>query len=758
MTSSAPEFHGRSRESAGAALAAAVAVTMGLAASCGSLPRARPAATPRPPAPGRPAAVTVESLVASPRIRVGILTEASRVSIGADSGLLLRGLGPAGETREATVQRATFVPLFAASAPGRFRVQVASLTDPAAAREIAARARQVSGLEPTVRFSEETRTHQVRLGDFPSREEAQALAARLTAAGLEGVWVAQELMAGAAGRVRLLETGEELGPVTLLPAMGEETLTVDGLPYRGVLQVQPNEAGSLTVVNILNLEDYLRGVVPNELSPQAFPQLEAIKAQAVAARTYALRNRGQFEAKGYDICATPACQVYRGRSSEHPLSDQAVQETRGLAATHGGSLINALYTSTCGGHTEDVTNIFEGEDAPYLRGVICAPERAAWASLRTSAAPLAPGNEEGLTRDIALLASLGILDPHPVTDAALKGRPTDDELRSWMLRLLTALRRQGCESDAEPPLGRRASFFRHLTASLCWDERARRLLAPHDADYLLQVEDREELAGEGERLAAALLIGEGIVSPFSDNTLRANAPLTRAQVFAVLARTAIRAGAPGLLSAEFRGASEGAVELKQGDATESYPLEPAFHLFRALDGSPLAVSELSLAAGEKVQFVLQDGRITYLQAEQSRLGASADRTSRVYRWEVRMTPAEVAKAVARYGSVGEVRDLVPLRIGVSGRVVELAVNGSEGELVLKGLKVRWGLGLRENLFVIDREREPSGAVERFVFTGKGWGHGVGLCQVGAFGMAQAGATFERILRHYYSGISLEKAY
>jgi stage II sporulation protein D len=56
--------------------------------------------------------------------------------------------------------------------------------------------------------------------------------------------------------------------------------------------------------------------------------------------------------------------------------------------------------------------------------------------------------------------------------------------------------------------------------------------------------------------------------------------------------------------------------------------------------------------------------------------------------------------------------------------------------------------------VIDRETDAKGAVERFVFTGKGWGHGVGLCQVGAFGMAQAGATYEQILRHYYSGISL----
>jgi stage II sporulation protein D len=116
----------------------------------------------------------------------------------------------------------------------------------------------------------------------------------------------------------------------------------------------------------------------------------------------------------------------------------------------------------------------------------------------------------------------------------------------------------------------------------------------------------------------------------------------------------------------------------------------------------------------------------------------------------------VARSLARYGTVGRVRDIVPRRLGVSGRVVELEVVGSEGQIDLKGLQVRWGLGLRENLFEIDRETGPRGEVERFVITGKGWGHGVGLCQVGAFGMAQGGSTFEQILKYYYTGIRLSQ--
>jgi stage II sporulation protein D len=156
--------------------------------------------------------------------------------------------------------------------------------------------------------------------------------------------------------------------------------------------------------------------------------------------------------------------------------------------------------------------------------------------------------------------------------------------------------------------------------------------------------------------------------------------------------------------------------------------------------------------------VVQGGRVTFLEGEQRRLGAAADKTSRVYRWEVRASPSELKTALARYGDVGTPTDLLPRRLGVSGRVIEMAVTGPAGELVLKGLQVRWGLGLRENLFVVDRERNAAGVVERFIFTGKGWGHGVGLCQVGAFGMAQSGSSFEAILRHYYTGIQLEKSY
>ena len=171
----------------------------------------------------------------------------------------------------------------------------------------------------------------------------------------------------------------------------------------------------------------------------------------------------------------------------------------------------------------------------------------------------------------------------------------------------------------------------------------------------------------------------------------------------------------------------------------------------------MAASELALTQGDKVRYILSEGRLAFLVAEQSRMGPSADRSSRFYRWEERLTPAQIAKSMERYGNPGRVLDLLVRRTGVSGRVIELAVSGSEREIVLKGLEVRFALGVRENLFVIDRELAKDGSVRQFVITGKGWGHGVGLCQVGAFGMAQSGSRYDEILKRYYTGIDLVRA-
>jgi stage II sporulation protein D len=108
--------------------------------------------------------------------------------------------------------------------------------------------------------------------------------------------------------------------------------------------------------------------------------------------------------------------------------------------------------------------------------------------------------------------------------------------------------------------------------------------------------------------------------------------------------------------------------------------------------------------------------------------------------------------------VGAITDLRVVRRGSSRRVIDLEVIGSQGVGHVRGGRIRSALGLREQLFVIDRLYGEGGRVNGFVFTGRGWGHGVGICQVGAYGLARQGFTVEQILKAYYTGIQLTKLY
>jgi len=147
---------------------------------------------------------------------------------------------------------------------------------------------------------------------------------------------------------------------------------IAGAQYRGVAEVMRNAAGTLAGINELGMEEYLYGVVPRELGPVQYPEAEAQKAQAVAARTYAHSNLGKHWNNGYDLGATVADQVYGGVAAEHSVSTAAVNATAGVVATYNGAMINALFYATSGGHTSNSEDVFTAAE-PYLRGVWDAP-------------------------------------------------------------------------------------------------------------------------------------------------------------------------------------------------------------------------------------------------------------------------------------------------------------------------------------------------------------------------------------------------
>ncbi|MEL6489141.1 MAG: SpoIID/LytB domain-containing protein [Cyanobacteria bacterium J06634_6] len=134
--------------------------------------------------------------------------------------------------------------------------------------------------------------------------------------------------------------------------------------FAGDMKIQPNSYGDYTLVNQVPIELYLRGVVPHEIGPGA-PR-NAIKAQAVLARTYALRNLRRFAIDDYELCADTQCQVYFGLADTDPGSDAAIAATAGQVLTYDNELVDALYSSTSGGITAHFTDVWNGEDRPYL--------------------------------------------------------------------------------------------------------------------------------------------------------------------------------------------------------------------------------------------------------------------------------------------------------------------------------------------------------------------------------------------------------
>ena len=639
-------------------------------------------------------------------------------------------------------------------------------------------------------FDTETKTWGVTVGSKRPREEAEELRARLESAGFNAEVQGTQLSAEKDSDSEP-SRGNSTVKLTSRPSLPSREVVATGTagpmfrssapvvfatddeknapvrfndrPYRGRIEVFTNLRGSLTVVNELGLEDYVRGVVANELSPGGYPALEAQKAQAIAARTYALKNRGQFLAQGFDILPTTRSQVYRGLTSENPLSTRAVDETRGIIATYEGEPINALYTSTCGGRTEDSENIFN-DAIPYLRGRECAAAgHAAFERfvIRTTREPgeIRADEHVALVRDLGLLTTqnFGTL-PERVSDSWLAADATVSEVRNWIANVARVARQTNPASSDD--LNRPPAFATALLGAVYGESRPSTLLNNADADYLLAVRDADDVPS-AQRADLAILLRDGYLSAYPDATLRPRVPLSRGRALHAIARILEERNLLQLQKANARPASDGQLILRsaKGKDLPLRVISNAF-LFRQLGERVYPVSSVTLVGGEPVTYHLApNGEIDFLEVKPAANGAAADRFSPFSSWTRDMSVAQVQARLARAArGIGSITDLRVVSRGSSHRVTDLEIVGANGTAHVRGGRIRSVLGLREQLFVIDRDYDESGRVTEFIFRGRGWGHGVGMCQVGAYGLAKQGWTVEQILKAYYTGIELTKMY
>lgn len=348
---------------------------------------------------------------------------------------------------------------------------------------------------------------------------------------------AKEIVVEGAVAIKPLEPG---GTVTLLNMVhGKENFWSNQADrsYRGILVVQPADHG-LTVVDSLPMEEYLYSVVASEM-PSRWP-LEALKAQAVAARSEATKKMGRHKAQGYDFCAEVHCQAYRGVEQETQRSVRAVDETQGWVMTYQGKPVDAVYSSNCGGHTQG--NIFaDKRDIPYFQ---------------------------------------------PVFDS-----------------------------------------------------------------------------------------------------------------------------------------------IKGGDS--AFPLDP-FELEAWLRNPPGGILCDTASYGQKGSF----------------------------RWVRAYSADELNEIVTKSKDIGAVKKIAIVKRNISGHIDAVKIFGTTTSVAIQGeLKIRNALGnLRSGMFKVETRYDSQGVPVQFIFYGGGWGHGVGMCQTGAYGMAQRGKNFKEILRHYFHGVDLTKAY
>ncbi len=580
--------------------------------------------------------------------------------------------------------------------------QVGAFRDEPTASEVAYRLTAALGSDATVwreRAADGLVRVRVRWADVAPADPRGALAA---AGHPDAIEVAGD------AEVRVEGSGQPVvadGELVLEPA-DPWPVAVDDLRVRGRLRVRVGTDGSLLVINELNLESYLRGVVPVEMGPVVFPELEALKAQAVAARTYAVAHLGDHDDEGYDLCATPACQAYRGVAAEHPLSDRAVRESAGLVATFAGEPIDAMYSSTCGGHTEDAATLFPDRAQPYLVGVPCAWDREL--AIRGMAAEGGPAVGPTAFRATVAGAVLGIA---PVSTA--------EEVAAAVGRWL------GRAQPGAPDVARLAEALLLATGL---DTAADRL-TPHDRplDQLVFLADLFEVELDPPTAdtaawwpaAAALAVLE----------LRGDVAVDRGEAVP-------RPEGVGMFPRR---------------ADRSQPLPPAVPLWERFEATYRSQPAVNVRPGTVLERYRVGDTVVALVAVRSDGDGEADRRSAWREWIREREWGQLG------GALG-VPDLERLRVtarAASGRVVGLeAVGADGGTRSFAGFDVRRALDLPDTLFAMHVRTAPDGT--RYVrFLGRGWGHGVGMCQHGAYGLARSGRRFDAILKHYYTGIEVE---
>jgi stage II sporulation protein D len=714
-----------------------------------------PPGNPPPPEDTRPVAQTaaprsvnaltpVASMprtIADPRIRVGLLSDQSTVSFPrtADGYYLVSDSGPAMLKRGFTAN----APL--ANAPVRYAVQVSAISDQSSASALVEKIRTETGLRVDTVFDVANGQYKVLAGDFATSEEGTPARANLTERGYGKDLLVVRRPSDQPFEKKIEVVDDEGNRYTMTGAalkifpVSAETITIDKQPYRSSAELWINARGLLNIVNELNFEEYLYGVVPSEMGPSIYDEVEALKAQAVAARTYAFRNMGQYRAEGYDICPGPACQAYKGFSVEHELSTRAVKETAGLILTMDGKPVDTLYTSTCGGETSDVSTMFPGRNDPHLKRVRC---------VELDMVTIAGRADSGLLTEQQVDARLfSALTNTPMTGASWSAREVAEAVEAGM-----KLAGRTEMNQPLPASSRRGDVLEYMAAVMGLGHAGRALTLTEDRKYFFPQSGNTDAI---PFLVASFLTKYGMNPTKYIDRISLDQPMPREELYALLLswvreHTLLTNAEGKIYKLEGR-----RVTLKQKGEVTAHTLPAGIPIFRRLGDRLQEYKDVPVLIGDRMTLILSPRKTPVAAIVLANFdGAAFDRTSNFSNWTRSYRADELVTTINRRQPLTQLQNLNVVSVDASQRVIEMEFVAEGGrKFTLKGLPVRWSLNVPDNLFVFDKTEDPDG-MDRYTFYGKGWGHGTGMCQVGAYGAAFRGWTFDRILKHYYTGVDV----
>ncbi len=627
---------------------------------------------------------------------------------------------------------------------GEFRLQVGGPLVLEEAEALMKRLRELGEAPERVRVSDGG-TWRVLTGHFERADAAEPVLQKLSATGFEELWVASEKRPGKPHKGRALYAVTERYERRALPAegvsfrpAGELTTVIGKGRYRGRIEIYPNAQGRLTVMNAVELETYLRGVVPKEMGAWEFPSLEALKAQAVAARTYAVANRGKRAKEGFDLVDTVADQVYGGRDGEQSLTDRAIEETRGLVATYAGHPIQALFMANSGGATVDNRFVFGGGATPYLQPATNYAEKATTLDFRGSISPA--GDQAWLTMELLRLAAWDLV-PTDWLDGERLARPLRlADLKGPVEALASRLSLP--PPQASPVQG--AELLLWMARSLDFDHVVQGQERLQDASYFLPGLDLKPK----DLLLAGFLARRGLVPPNFWKTQ----VLTLGQGLQILGK--LWQELEPLELAEGTLLRDGQVRVK-GGGPGPLALAPSILLAEEAPGGSLRlVGNSSIQVGDRVRWIPRSGPSRLLLRRLDPDGASLDRYNPTAHWKQELKESDLLERLQQKTGLRSLRSL-ELQHNDQGRVLELTVRDGAGKAHrFTGMRIRGLLGLKDNVFnFIQTGARPT---RRWIFYGRGWGHGVGMDQTGAYGYALEGWTFDQIIQHYFKGIELKQ--